>query len=64
MKWFRRNKQRPCECGCRYEDHSRVGSVDGIFILYCKKCRHKNPATWCYNYRPIGNLEYLEWLSK
>ena len=58
--------KRPCECGCSYNDHTNLilqkdPEVKSV-VLYCKNCDKHD--TWCYNYREIGNLEYLEWLVK
>lgn len=56
------NTKRPCECGCRYEDHETIAldSLKGkMETLFCKNCTKYD--TWCYNYQPIGNLEYLEY---
>jgi hypothetical protein len=53
--------KRPCECGCPFEKHEIYGTVS----MYCKECPIKSfGSLWCYNYRPIKNLEYLEWLSR
>jgi hypothetical protein len=58
------NIKRPCECGCRYEDHVNLALIyERWAALYCEKCG-QTPDKWCYNYREIGNLEYLEWLVK
>lgn len=61
------NMQRPCECGCEFEDHIKLpfGYKDPNVTssLYCEKCG-KTGTLWCYNYRPCKNLEYLEWLSR
>jgi hypothetical protein len=62
------NTKRPCECGCSFENHAPIGSPNDGYdyvstTLYCKECA-QHPETWCYNFRPIGNLEYLEWLSR
>lgn len=48
--------KRPCKCGHEYKKHIWVNDL----TLYCDIC----PLTygWCYNYTPIGNLEYLEYL--
>ena len=60
---FPQNK-RPCECGCRYEDHVKIEFTDGKPTqLYCRECPIDD-IRWCYNYRPVGNLEYLEWLTR
>jgi hypothetical protein len=59
------NIKRPCECGCSYDDHERVhlDSLKGTMeTLYCKNCDKHD--TWCYNYRPIKNLPWLEWLVR
>jgi hypothetical protein len=53
--------KRPCECGCNYKDHIKLPVME--LVSYCVKCGH-TWNVWCYNYRPCGNLEYLEWLSK
>ena len=57
---------RPCECGCSLYDHEYVTLSDGTItpVLYCCKCPKIDASRWCYNYRPCGNLEYLEWLNK
>jgi hypothetical protein len=54
---------RPCECGCSFEEHKAIVLESGLICsLYCMNCdKHQE---WCYNYRPIKNIEYLEWLSK
>lgn len=52
---------RPCECGCSFNDHANL-SMDSLKTLYCKNCDKHD--SWCYSYREIKNLEYLEWLSK
>ena len=55
--------KRPCECGCRFEDHEKaiIRTLLGKgTIWYCTIC--DNLSTFCYNYRPIGNLEWLEYL--
>ena len=52
--------KRPCICGCSYNKHEEIKfdkKLDSLF--YCMGCQ---PPAWCYHYRPIGNLEYLEWL--
>lgn len=67
MKLFQKNKKRPCECGCRHEDHVKLPfeykGPSMTTFLYCEKCG-KTGDVWCYKYRPCGNLEYLEWLVK
>lgn len=58
------NLKRPCECGCRFEDHVKQEFYDGkAAILYCRECPNWGDE-WCYNYRPIGNLRWLEWLVR
>lgn len=53
---------RPCECGCKFEDHAETIINDQKSLtLYCRKCPEWIDE-WCYNYRPCGNLKYLEWL--
>lgn len=49
----------PCICGCFSKDHVAAGKEPTIY--YCRNCGQK-PPFWCYNYTPISNLEYLEWL--
>jgi len=60
------NTKRPCECGCSYNDHVKVSRGNPLEVarvtLYCKTCDKHD--TWCYSYRPIKNLAWLEWLSK
>ena len=54
---------RPCECGCRFEEHEQIQIdtlKDKVTTLYCKNCDKHN--MWCYFYRPCGNLKYLEYL--
>jgi hypothetical protein len=58
-------KQRPCECGCSYKDHESVllSTLNNkMETLYCKNC-DKHDA-WCYSYRAIKNLAWLEWLVR
>lgn len=54
--------KRPCECGCRFKDHIALPMYDASKTLYCKNCDKHD--TWCYNYRPIKNLPWLEWLVR
>jgi hypothetical protein len=55
---------RPCVCGCSFEDHAKLSFKDPKpAIYYCSNCGSK-PPSWCYNFTPIGNLEYLEWKDK
>jgi hypothetical protein len=56
---------RPCRCGCSYDDHAHIffrESSGKYPILYCRKCSEDASGLWCYNYAPIGNLDYLQWL--
>jgi len=56
--------KRPCKCGCSFEDHVELRfETPKPFIYYCRNCGSK-PPSWCYNYVPIDNLEYLEWLLR
>lgn len=49
--------KRLCVCGCKYEKHQEIKfNDDRSPILYCMGCNH------CWDYKPIGNLEYLEWI--
>jgi len=60
--------KRPCECGCKYEDHAQIvlSKKENILsqVLYCKECAKTDGIQWCYNYRPIKNLPWLEWLVR
>jgi hypothetical protein len=49
--------KRPCECGCKFEEHEKYDS----FSMYCTSCP-TDGISCCYNYRPCGNLAYLEYL--
>ena len=53
-------KKRPCKCGCKFEDHKPILIKNQPSLnIQCRKCPEWIDE-WCYNYRPIGNLEYLE----
>lgn len=54
----------PCVCGCMFDNHVKV-SFEGnkVAIYYCRDCNIM-PPSWCYNFRPVDNLSYLEWLTK
>ena len=55
---------RPCTCGCSFKEHAEIKFKDNKpSIFYCRNC-NTSPPSWCYNYRPLNNLEYLEWLTK
>jgi len=56
--------KRPCICGCIFANHAEIKFRDNKpSIFYCQDCTQK-PPFWCYNYTPLSNLEYLEWLIK
>ena len=52
--------KRPCECGCSFNDHFEIAFKDKVSIFTCRECYHG--GAFCYNYRPIGNLAWLEWV--
>ena len=55
--------KRPCVCDHMYDDHVKQEFIErGNAILYCRECPRSGSVLWCYNYQPIGNLEYMEWL--
>jgi hypothetical protein len=51
---------RPCKCGCKFEDHAKLKEGSRT-VQYCLECP-KWGDEWCDYYSPIGNLEWLEYL--
>ena len=61
------NTDRPCICGCPFEDHACQKFTDNKpDMYYCRVCLGKagKPTFWCIEYIPIGNLKWLELKSK
>lgn len=58
------NTERVCICGCPFIAHAMLqfkGNTPPVY--YCREHVSK-PGFWCTTYTPIGNLTYLERLSK
>jgi hypothetical protein len=51
---------RLCVCGCIHEKHVEKFNDVLAMTRYCRDCIKS--GKYCLNYRPISNLEYLEWL--
>lgn len=54
---------RPCICGCPFEDHAVIHYKNKPPTYYCRTHVSK-PGFWCITYTPIGNLKYLELMSQ
>ena len=58
------NTDRPCVCGCSFDDHAELRFKDSkLPVYYCRK-HVGEPGFWCVSYTPIDNLKYLELMSK
>ena len=58
------NTERPCICGCPFEAHAALHFKDNKpSVYYCRE-HVMQPGFWCITYTPIGNLKYLELMSK
>ena len=63
VRKFPMNIERPCICGCSFEDHAELRFKDRPSVYYCRKHVMK-PGFWCVTYTPIDNLRWLEYLNE
>ena len=58
------NTDRPCICGCPFEDHAELKFKDPKQTMYYCREHVGRPGSLCITYTPLDNLKWLELKSQ
>ncbi len=59
-----KNNKRCKRCGCLWDDHPNGALDSETYKIIRIMLGHGNGKCKCKQFRPMGNLEFLEWIDR